>query len=185
MSIDPPLLIELNYEVSQLAAARARLKEALTRKDLMFEEVMHSPAYMQAADEASAASEQVLIIDKAVRDMAVALWTTFNDKHPHPAIGVQIRQTPQYDTSAALFWAREHLIRAIKPETLDKSFFEKHARAVQETDPIELITWINIPVATITEDLSEYLPGRATDEEKAAGSFPASGHASEEDEVPF
>ena len=173
---------EMAHQIQRLAIARARLHDAQTKKVNLLENIMQSPEYRQLADEIGMLVQEETDIDANLRKLAVNYFETYGNKKPHCAIVIRQNNIPRYDLSTALIWAKEHLLKAVKPETLDKAFFEKHARAVAETDPIELVSWEIRNTATISEDLSEYLPGRATDEEKAAGSSPASG---QEDEIPF
>jgi DNA polymerase-3 subunit epsilon len=77
-----------------------------------------------------------------------------NDKHPHPAVGIRNITRLEYDPRKAYLWCQDHLPAAL---VLDRTFFEKHAKAVAKTSPLDFVTISQEPQATIATDLSAYL----------------------------
>ena len=93
-------------------------------------------------------------LDSQIRDYTVSIFESTGEKHPHPAVGIREYTKLDYDKDEALHWAQRHLPKALK---LDNRFFEKHAKAVSETQPISFVRIYKEPRATISTDLGEYV----------------------------
>ena len=76
------------------------------------------------------------------------------EKKPAPGVGISVRKELAYNEDQALEFCKESLPKALK---LDKRLFEKHAKGVAETQPLDFVTIKEKPTATISSDLSEYL----------------------------
>lgn len=89
-------------------------------------------------------------VEKALRVSALAQYSEDGNKKPHPAVGIVLCTTLDYDQADALEYARQHLPKALK---LNKRVFEKAAKAIEPN----FVTIGQEPRVRIASDLSLYL----------------------------
>lgn len=97
--------------------------------------------------------------DTNVRTLAIEIFNAEGqkDKRPHPDVGIKMRTYVDYDSKVALDYAMLHYPGAVK---LDRRAFEKIAKATEH----DFVTIGKSPSASITRDLSAYLPEGKQDE---------------------
>lgn len=96
------------------------------------------------------AKEFTVSIDDAVRQCAIDIYKLSNDKHPHDKISIVINRTLHYQESDAFDWAGRNAPTMLK---LDTKKFEKHARAVLETMPLDFVKVEEVPSVRIASEL--------------------------------
>lgn len=117
-----------------------------------FENSIEYQANMSRLREAQQHSDDMTNIIKA---NAIQEYLARDNKHPHSHVDIRMVTRLVYETPLALEWCKENLTGALK---LDYPLFEKHARAIAETAPLDFVEIEKQPQATIATDLSEYLP---------------------------
>jgi len=148
---------ELQTLVAQLARARATETALRARIADLEDRIARTPLGLELAALQSQLGDvrsHQADVDHGVRELAVSLYEATDDKRPHPAVGIRVNTKIVYDPGCAFTWCYARLPHALK---LDARFFEKHARAVAQTDPIDFVTITPDPVATVDSDLSPYL----------------------------
>ena len=120
------------------------------------ETYMQTPEY-QAYQDALATNESIRLeikdrIEK-IHACVLDLYKTTQDKSPHPAVKIRINRKIDYPIGTALDWCKENLRSAF---IFDHKFFEKHARAIEGTAPIDFVTFTDEPQVTIASDLSKW-----------------------------
>lgn len=109
------------------------------------------------------AAEDVSIAEEAVRKAALERFDRTGDRKVHAEVQIKEYTRLEYDEAAALDYARQHLVQAVK---LDRSTFEKVARAA----PMDFVTVRKEPKAFITRDLSRWLDWQAPEPDQAPAS---------------
>jgi len=142
--------------VRQLAAARQSLAGAKTAYQVLVDEFNEREDVEQATSDVAAWADQVTELESLIRQGAEAQYEATREKAPHPAVKVRVVRNLMYEPSWALDWCANHLRVALK---LDARLFEKHARAVQETAPIQFVKVDELPQVAISRDLTGYLDG--------------------------
>lgn len=85
------------------------------------------------------------------------------NKKPYDGIVIKDYKKIEYNAVQAVTWAKENMPVALKT-TLDKSTFEKFAKSNPEEESLDFVTFRTEPTATISQDLSQYLPKEDEDE---------------------
>jgi len=120
------------------------------------ETYMQTPEYKAYQDAlATQQDNQLLIKDVAeqIRVLALEYFKETMSKDPHPAVKIRILRKIDYPLGIALDWCKENLRSAF---IFDHKFFEKHARAIEGTAPIDFVTFTDEPQVTIASDLSKW-----------------------------
>lgn len=130
------------------------LKAQVTYLKAMIEQSPETQKLRVITDELKECNTTFDRISDAITAEAIALYTASGEKHPHPGVEVKIFKIPTYDESKALDWCITNLPGAIK---CDFKLFEKHAKAVAETKPIDFVTIIDTPRVSILADLSQFI----------------------------
>ena len=144
-------LAELVRQLAEARRAQALSKQRLAELEKALKE---SQDYKLYSGFLSDANYQAKELDHDVRQIAVELFEQNGDKKPHPAVDIKEMTSMDYDDALAIAWCTHRLPAALK---LDKSLFEKHARAVRETTPIKFVTFSTVPKANIASDLEEFI----------------------------
>lgn len=101
------------------------------------------------------AEADVTDAENRIRAAALDAFAETGDKHPHPAVGIQMTRL-EYDTAEAIQFCRRAAPNAIK---LDKRAFERIARVGKDAGgpfDLDFVTIHKEPQATIARDLSAY-----------------------------
>lgn len=139
----PPALHEL---VAMLGDVRKELDEAERACQWILDAARLSDEYRAAAERAERAKARLEDLESAVKNGALSVYMTSGDKKPAPGVQVKLYTTLEYDYVAALDWARANLPAAL---SLDKRFFETHAKAVAGTLPVPCVNVVKVPRVTI------------------------------------
>lgn len=150
-------IILLDSLVENLATARSLASVVKAELEAKLNEFNARPDIQAMRAELDNLTCQIIDLEKSARMEAVAQYVMSNSKHPHPAVSIRITGELEYDQSAAIVWCESHLPKAVKT-VLDAKFFEKHAKAVLETDPIPFVQVHYEPQAAISSDLSKFIP---------------------------
>jgi hypothetical protein len=144
----------IEQKIIELAQARKRLEAAKARKAACMEKLQATVYWQSMASDIDQATKDVAALTDEIKAEAVSTYMQTGTKKAHPATGIRMTTEIRYNLDTALRWAREHLVEAI---TLDRPFFETHAKAVAKTKPVECVEIVQVPSATIATDLSVYL----------------------------
>jgi hypothetical protein len=145
--------VHLEDSITTLAELQEQIAQLESRREKRYGPGKELLAIEEQVSELKAHAKK---LDSQIRDHVVVIYESTGQRHPHPAVGIRVYTKLRYDTDEALHWSQHHLHAALK---LNKRFFEKHARAVAETQPIPFVTIEESPSATISIDLSEYVGG--------------------------
>jgi hypothetical protein len=149
-----------------LASQNQLEQEAKQRMIELRTQLETSGEYQRLFLQAMTARVNAEAIGQSIREQALKDYQTTGSKRPHPAIGVRMTTKIGYIDSIARGWAFQHLPQALK---LDTALFEKHAKAVADTDPIPFVEISQQAQITIATDLSGYLVAPAPAEAVLAG----------------
>jgi len=138
-----------------LAVERRTLESARAEQEAMLEQVKQQERFLELEEYRKSSVGMIGRLEAELREHAVEVFKETGEKHPHPALNILERPRVAYDLAAAVEYCKAHLPRFV---TLDKAAFEKHAKAVVETDPLPCVTYFKEPTATIATDLTSYLP---------------------------
>lgn len=100
------------------------LRDRLTRITERLNQDEELVACKKLLDEMNAKADK---LDAEIRMDAIQHFDIYGDKKPHPALSIKVMTELDYDDRLAMAWCQTRLPNAIK---LDRSVFEKHARAV-------------------------------------------------------
>jgi hypothetical protein len=128
---------ELRDEIAQLEAALADTPEGRRLAEIKARDLPRATQYTEMCDD-------------SVRTDALRLYEQTGQKKVHPEVQIKEITTMEYDPAAALEYARQHLVQAIK---LDKVTFEKVAKVA----PPAFVTVHKEAAPYITRDLSRWL----------------------------
>ena len=88
--------------------------------------------------------------DDTIRVMAVEKYHEDGNKHPHEKVSIAINKVFSYSVDRAIQWAINNSLGMLK---LDTKKFEKHARAVNDTLPLEFVEMTEEPGVRIASKL--------------------------------
>ena len=155
----------MNQEIDKLIKQIARLRTEVemlkeARKEAQ-KEYEHTPEFRKYAElgvRLSLKDAELLAFELEVKQKAVKIYcdVTNTDVGIHPAIGIRNVRKLEYDPQEALHFSWLNLPDAIK---LDARTFEKHAKAVEETAPLQFVKYSIEIQATLATDLGEFLEG--------------------------
>lgn len=89
-------------------------------------------------------------LDAQLRNATISHYYQTGDKKPVAGVSVVINRVLHYQDSDAIHWAIEHDINFL---TIDKRLFEKHAKAVVNTSPLDFVEFEEQPAVRISKDL--------------------------------
>ena len=149
----------LELKLKTLAALNKALEENQIWAEATMDKLQALPEYQRlkkVEEEAKELKELIKNVRQDVQDRALRQYKLDGNKQPAPGVGIRVYKRLSYNPTVALHWSMTNLKTALK---LDKKFFEKHAKAVQDTTPLDFVSYYEDPSATISSDLSEYLEG--------------------------
>lgn len=143
----------MNNLLEQLKQARQAEREAITFVSEMRRTLEETIEYHQlsvAQAKLVEAQNTLAILDEAVRQEALGLYSATGDKHPFDKVSIVINRNLIYQEAEAFNWAGKNAPTMLK---LDTKKFEKHARAVLETMPLTFVKVEEVPSVRIAEKL--------------------------------
>lgn len=166
------MLIE---KLQQLAQINQRLAQLSADKKLADEKLQATSQYaiVQAIhDDISAMNQSVSTLRDEINQLTLLAYATTGNKKPAPGVGIRVSKSLAYDELKARDYCVNNLVEALK---LDKRAFEKYANGVSEVKPLDFVTIIEIPSATIATDLGEYLTQIPSENAENAPNFASGG----------
>lgn len=143
-----------NSLISRLARLRQEQKSIKDHLDEVKKRLAQDPEILTYQNLLSISNLEVDELDAKIRKLAVENFHICGDKKPHPAVSIKETVELIYNEPIAMAWCYTRLPDALK---LDKSLFEKHARAVAETTPLKFVGIRSVPRAQIATDLSSFI----------------------------
>lgn len=133
-------LAETNRQYEQASEEVARMRQTLES----------SEAYQIYTE----LQEQMKELRANIEAVALKEYETTNIKQLADGLSIRVYKKVQYDQAEATKWAIANAPTMVK---IDGRLFEKHAKAVQDTTPIEFVEIYDDPKVAISSDLSSYL----------------------------
>ena len=148
-NVTPPVT-----DLTQLALARLQLAHAKACKDDLLSVITESDNYKLALSDIGAAQAEIERLTPIIQARALSEWVATGAKKMD---GVTVKSFTilTYDPVAALDWSRANLPEAL---TLDRTFFETHAKGVAATKPVPVVSISTETRAQIASNLSAFLP---------------------------
>lgn len=143
----------MNNLLEQLKQARQAERDAITFVSEMRRALEETIEYSQlniAQVKLVEIQNKVAILDEAVRQEALDLYGLTGNKHPFEKVSIVINRNLIYQESEAFNWAGRNAPTMLK---LDTKKFEKHARAVLETMPLDFVKVEEVPSVRIASEL--------------------------------
>jgi hypothetical protein len=141
--------------IAALAAARAESERWNDELDRLEDEFSNRPEVIEAREKRAAYNVAIGQLTAAIKLEAQMQFVRDGNKAPHPAVKVREMTKLEYDPDFALTWCKSNMQSFLE---LDKTAFEKYAKAVIEVAPVPGVKLVTVPQATIASNLSEYLP---------------------------
>ena len=145
--------------MEEAIANLAYIRQVVSEREIAlaaYEIELHATQLWKCLEERRASLQKAKMaqsdLEAEVRKRALTAYAETGDKAPHPAVKIKMYAVLEYKEEDAINYAREHLPRALK---LDKRIFKKAAQAVA----MNFVAILQEARATITRDLSKYLPG--------------------------
>lgn len=136
-------LIALKTKRQEVSEAKQQL--GMLHFELSVSELGRTIAQAKAYLEAIQQEEKEL--DSQLRQLAIDNFNETGDKDPVNGVKVIINKSLEYVPDKAIVWCINNALGMLK---LDKRAFEKHARAVVDTVPIEFIEIKEVPAVRIS-----------------------------------
>jgi hypothetical protein len=143
---------EYNELLSKLAAQRLTLATAKESKAALLKAFEQTTIYLAIQDNITEATNQIGYLTEQLHELALNDFRATGSKKPHPALGIRVSTKLVYEPVVALDWAKTNLPAAL---VLDTKTFEAFVKAT--TVPVNFVSEMQIALATIATDLSEYL----------------------------
>ena len=141
--------------IKSLAGARKEIADLQAKIERLNESIALSPQGVRvrkAMELIQDYTSDAKLYREAINEMTVLHFDSTADKHPHPAVTVNVRTALEYEEEDAVQWAidtkQTHLL------SIKKSAFEKIARADIQ---IPGVVKKQVTTASIKRDLSLYL----------------------------
>jgi len=150
------LITSIAVDVTELADLRQIQAANDVTLSVLKEGYMATEEYQEYQSCLAAQQANQLNIEACVakiKAQAIEEYNTFSTKDPHPAVKIRILRKIDYPIGVAIDWCKEHLLNAFK---FDDKLFDKHARAIEGTSPIDFVTFTDEPQVTIASDLSKW-----------------------------
>lgn len=164
----PATVDELKERIEQglRMLARYRLQNDEARQGLigLIKQLEATQEYEHWSQAKAQAERDVTIAERLIRQDVLAYYELTGSKPAVKAIGTRTKTTLMYQDTMALAWCQLFFEQAL---ALNRDLFEKHARAVAETNPVPFVEIVKETIPTIAQDLSEWL------EEVKEDGFPA------------
>ncbi len=136
--------------------ARYRLQNDDARDGLigLIKQLEATAEYQHWSQAKAQAERECAQAEKLVRKDVLAYLEASGEKPKVKAIGTRTRTTLLYEDKMALAWCQLFFEDAL---ALNRELFEKHAKAVAETNPVPFVELKKEVFPTIATDLGEYL----------------------------
>ncbi len=136
-------LREKKLEVSEAREQIVKIREELEKTEL-------GQSLVQAIEYNSVVGEELKAIEDHLRKAVLEYYRDTDDKNPVDGVSVIINKSLVYDIDWAIAWAINFAVDMLK---LDKKLFEKHAKSVADTMPLDFVTIEDEPAVRIAKKL--------------------------------
>lgn len=147
--------------IEQLARNRRWLAATKEECEQMLDQVRKSTKFVELEEDILDLQSKIGELELAIAADAMADYLQTGDKKPAPCVSIKIFHVLKYDPVAALDWCRVNLPAAL---TLDKRFFETHAKAVAATQPVPGVVVALDPRVQIASDLTKFVTAVSVDD---------------------
>jgi len=150
VTVDP----QLNELIHKMAAWRKQgvvATEHLNQHHKKLEENKDFQIWTKLHKEAK---DKTTLIQAEVEKLAREIYDHTSNKSPHPAVNIKIFIEPFYKEEDAHAWCMDHLPKALD---LNTRYFNKQARAVLETAPLDFVQFVPKLSVQIKSDLAEFI----------------------------
>lgn len=144
-----------NERIAALAVARAESERWNEELDRFEDEFSNRADVIEAREKRTAYNVAIGQLTAAIKLDAQMQFVRDGNKAPHPAVKVREMTKLEYDPDFVLAWCKANMQAVLE---LDKTAFEKYAKAVVEVAPVPGVKLVTVPQATIASNLSAYLP---------------------------
>jgi hypothetical protein len=144
----------IEYSLKLLARYRANNDEARESLIRMIKDLEASAEYQFWSQKKAEAEREMAQMERLVKQDVLDYLNASGKKPAVKAVGTRNRTLLEYDVNMAMAWCQLFFEGAL---ALNRDLFEKHARAVAETNPVPVVTMHTETIATISQDLSAYL----------------------------
>ena len=153
----PDSLPELKVMLADLAQARLNLEWGKKGMDNYLQAARENPEYV-AYEKANEIAKMIIEnTTRRIKEYAMAEYQALGHKvmdGSNDNVKVAVGKILEYNQEDAIAWCIENMPEALK---LNEQLFEKHAKAVSETQPLSFVKIGENPVVKIATDLSEFL----------------------------
>ena len=156
--LEEPVL-QIENGLRMLARYRLQNDEARANLIRMIKELEAGTEYQFWSQAKAEAEREVAQMERLVKQDVMTYLEASGEKPAVQAVGTRKRTLLEYDVNMAMAWCQLFFEGAL---ALNRDLFEKHARAVAETNPVPFVELRTETIATISQDLSGYL--EATEE---------------------
>lgn len=144
----------IEFGLKMLARYRRNNDEARDNLIRLIKELEATLEYQHWSQAKAQAEREMVQLERNVKEDILAYLDASGEKPAVPATGTRKRTTLVYSDEMALAWCQLFFEKAL---ALNRDLFEKHARAVAETNPVPFVELQTEVIATIGQDLSMYL----------------------------
>lgn len=104
----------------------------------------------ESKDKLASIQAELAQVDEQIREAALLEYAKNGNKKPFSGVSVVINIKLKYNVDKAIMWCME-----IKPDwlKLDTRQFDKHAKAVSDTMPLEFVNVVEEPSVRIAKEL--------------------------------
>lgn len=141
---------DLVQKLKDLRSEQSQAIEQLNKARSVLEQTEEYKVYLQCEADMQGVNGDIKDTDQAIRDKAIKVYKETSNKNPADGVSVVINKICEYDEGRATIWATNNAIDML---TIDKKPFEKHAKQVSDTLPLEFVTIKEEPSVRIASKL--------------------------------
>jgi hypothetical protein len=146
-----PLLNEL---IHKMAAWRKQGVVATEHLNQLYKKLEENKDFQLWTKLHNEAKDKTTTIRAEIEQIAREIYAKTSERHPHEAVTIKVLSVPFYKEEDAHTWCMDHLPKALD---LNPTFFERHAKAVLETAPLEFVKFVPKLSVQIKSDLAEFI----------------------------
>lgn len=148
------LVERIENGLAMLARYRRQNDEARQGLIELIKQLEATLEYQHCSRTKAEAEREMVAAERMVREATLEYLDLTGEKPKVHGVGTRSKTTLAYDNNMALAWCQLFFEQAL---VLNRDLFEKHARAVAETNPVPFVEFHTEIIATIAQDLSEYI----------------------------
>lgn len=141
---------DLVQKLKDLRIEQSQAIEQLNKAREILEQTEEYKVYLQCEAYLQGVNGDIKETDEAIRAQAIVNYHQTQDKNPIDGVSIAIQKVCEYSQDEAKDWANYNAPEMLK---LDTRKFEKYARVVADTLPIEFVTIKEEPSVRIASKL--------------------------------